>query len=115
MAQWTKDNIKKGNHYLLAFNTAFFAVSQVATRFGVQKNVIAGLIEVYLGESGNSYNQEITWKWSNALKDYTTTGPQGTELNDKGFEIVKAAIFAIRNRTNQIRAQQTEDGKNELR
>lgn len=116
MATWTKDDIVRGKHYLTAFSTAFSAIWSVIERYKAQgvfieRRSIAGLIEVYLDETGESFNPEHRTYYPGTLAPFTRPLPDGRlELNELGFEIVRAVIFAIRNKTEKVRNQRKERG-----
>ena len=75
----------------------------VCKRFGLKRNVLAGLIEMYLDEIGEGYNWELINQnkdiYEGFVKDVRATR---LELNEQGDAAVRAFIFAYRNRLDKI-------------
>jgi hypothetical protein len=92
----------RGNKILERFNAGYLAVGEVARRFGVYRGIVTGLTEIYLNEQGEGVNPELIEtrdKYTPYVKD--PRAPR-LELNEQGDTIVRAFIFAYRNRMDKI-------------
>lgn len=105
---WTKENAR-GKHLLIAFNTYYLAVGEVVRRFpngsgkDLNRAICAGLIEIYLTEMGEGANPRLLIG-REKFKPFVIDNTAGVmELNDRGWEIVRAIIFAFRNKSEMAR------------
>lgn len=74
----------------------------VCKRFGLKRNILAGLVEIYLDEIGEGYNFELRQNkdlYEGYVKDHRA--PR-LELNEQGDAVVRAFIFAYRNRIDKV-------------
>lgn len=101
----------RGRQLLISFSNAYYALGQVCERYdGLTRRVAAGLIEIYLDELGDSYNESnrVLPNRSFFIPYVVDIKQNPMQLNEYGYTVVRSLIFAIRNRQEEIRERKLD-------
>lgn len=111
--QYVKSNSgrKRGVDQLIKCSIHYQCLGLVAKRFEVTRQTVAALVEFYLLEDGYNISPRETQRPVRLFEDYVNKVDGYYTVNEKGFRIISALIFAINNRGELIRNRLKDQGK----